>query len=139
MESGLKDSSSAVVLDTSAMVAILLREPGYQNLAHRISDARILLAGTPTILEAAMVLSSRLSRDARPMLADLFRTINGHPVAFTDVHMGVALDAFLRFGKGRHPAGLNIGDCMSYAVAHVSGFPLLYVGNDLSKTDIESA
>jgi ribonuclease VapC len=135
----LKDSNQAIVLDSSAVVAILLREPGYQHVAKRLKEARVVLVGAPTILEAALVLSSRLSQDARPMLTDLFRSINAQTVPFSEAHMNVALDAFLRFGKGRHLAGLNIGDCMAYAVAHASGFPLLYLGDDFPKTDIEAA
>jgi ribonuclease VapC len=60
-------------------------------------------------------------------------------VAFGEPHWRAALEAFRRFGKGRHPAGLNFGDCLSYAVARVAGHPLLFVGNDFSCTDIEVA
>ena len=60
-------------------------------------------------------------------------------VPFTDAHYGTAVDAWLRFGRGRHRAGLNFGDCLSYAVAQLAREPLLYVGNDFSLTDVESA
>jgi ribonuclease VapC len=65
--------------------------------------------------------------------------MNAEIVDFNEDHYEAALSAFLRFGKGRHPAGLNFGDCMSYALASVSGLPLLYAGTDFSRTDIPSA
>lgn len=58
-------------------------------------------------------------------------------IAFEEAHYGVAIDAFGRFGKGRHPAGLNFGDCLTYAVAKLSGEPLLAIGNDFRRTDLE--
>lgn len=86
-----------------------------------------------------MVLTTRLSRDARPALQAFLVRRDVKVVAFTNEHFDAAMDAFLRFGKGRHPAALNFGDCMSYAVAAVAGMPLLYTGNDFSKTDITAA
>jgi ribonuclease VapC len=65
--------------------------------------------------------------------------MNVSVVPFSEEHMNVALDAFLRFGKGRHPAGLNFGDCMAYAIASVARLPLLHLDTDFSKTDIPSA
>jgi len=73
------------------------------------------------------------------MLHGLLRSIGAEIVPFTEEHYDAAVSAFLRYGKGRHPAGLNFGDCMSYAFARVSGLPLLYVGTDFSKTDITAA
>ena len=86
-----------------------------------------------------MVLSGRLQRDARPTLYGLLRNMGAEIVPFTEEHYEAALSAFLRYGKGRHPAGLNFGDCMSYAFARVSGLPLLYTGGDFSKTDVPTA
>jgi ribonuclease VapC len=65
--------------------------------------------------------------------------MNAEIIDFSEDHYEAALSAFLRFGKGRHPASLNFGDCMSYALASVSGLPLLYAGTDFSRTDIQSA
>ena len=73
------------------------------------------------------------------MLAASLRRMGVSVVSFTEDHFHQALDAFIRFGKGRHPAALNFGDCMSYAVARVAGMPLLYTGKDFSKTDITPA
>jgi ribonuclease VapC len=85
------------------------------------------------------VLSRRLSSDARPRLMGYLHKMNAEIVAFSPEHYEAAVDAFLRFGKGRHPARLNFGDCMSYAIASVAGLPLLYTGSDFSKTDIQAA
>jgi len=73
------------------------------------------------------------------MLNGLLRNISAEIVPFTEEHYEAAVSAFLRYGKGQHPAGLNFGDCMSYALAIVSGLPLLYTGKDFSKTDIQAA
>ncbi len=128
-----------MVLDSSAVVAIELQEPGYERLIDKIGRAQSVEIGTPTMFETAMVLSARRHRDARTGLRGFLRNSDAKVVAFTEEHFDAAMDAFLRFGKGRHPAGLNFGDCMSYAVAAVAGMPLLYTGNDFSKTDITPA
>jgi ribonuclease VapC len=128
-----------MILDTSALVSIIIEEPGYERLLQKANTANVTLVGAPLAFEAAMVLSARLGRDARSTLHGLLRTIGAEIVPFTEEHYEAALSAFLRYGKGRHPAGLNFGDCMSYAFARVSGLPLLYTGDDFSKTDIQSA
>lgn len=83
-----------------------------------------------------MVLSSRLGKDPRPVLNDFLREMNVEVVPFTAEHYEVAVDAFERFGKGRHPAALNFGDCLTYAVARLSGLPLLYIGRDFALTEL---
>jgi ribonuclease VapC len=88
------------------------------------------------LLETAMVLSSRLGKDPRPVLNGLLRKMEVEVIPFTAEHYEVAMDAFERFGKGRHPAALNFGDCLTYAVARLSGLPLLYTGNDFARTDL---
>lgn len=128
-----------MVLDTSAIVAIVLKEPGYELVAQRIRGADAVVLSAPTALETAMVLSSKLKRDSRPLLGELFRKMNAEIVDFSEIHYDAAALAFMRFGKGRHKAALNFGDCMSYALAKVSGLPLLYFGEDFSRTDVQSA
>lgn len=128
-----------MVLDSSALVAIHLKEPGYDRLVETIDRAEIVAIGVPTVLETTMVLSSRLGRDARPLLLTFLRRIEAELIPFNQEHLDAATAAFLRFGRGRHPAGLNFGDCMSYAVASVAGLPLLFIGEDFSKTDIPAA
>ncbi len=125
-----------MVLDSSAIVAIILAEPDCDRLLEHTSQASVLAVGAPTLVEAALVLSSRLKRDARPLLHNFLRQGEVEVVPFTEDHYEVALDAFQRYGKGRHPAALNFGDCLSYAVARVSGLPLLFTGTDFSKTDL---
>lgn len=125
-----------MVLDSSAIVAIILAEPDCDRLLEQTSQASVLAVGAPTLVEAALVLSSRLKRDARPLLHNFLRQGEVEVVPFTEDHYEVALDAFQRYGKGRHPAALNFGDCLSYAVARVSGLPLLFTGTDFSKTDL---
>ncbi len=128
-----------MVLDSSAIVAIHLKEPGHERLIEAIEKAEIAVVGVPTLLEAAMVLSTRLGQDARPLLFAFVRRLETEVVAFNEEHLDAATTAFLRFGRGRHAAGLNFGDCMSYAVAAVAGMPLLFTGEDFARTDIEPA
>ena len=128
-----------MVLDSSALISILLEERGHEPLLEKAGRAGTIFVGAPTALETAVVLSARFGRDARPMLSGLLRRMDAEVVDFTEDHYDAALSAFLRLGKGRHPAALNFGDCMSYALASVSGLPLLFAGADFSKTDIQSA
>jgi ribonuclease VapC len=128
-----------MVVDSSALVAILREEPGHEPFLQKALSADRTLVGATVAFETAMVLSARWRRDARSTLHGLLRTIGAEIVPFTEEHHETAVSAFLRYGKGRHPAGLNFGDCMSYAFARVSGLPLLYTGNDFSKTDITAA
>jgi ribonuclease VapC len=128
-----------MVLDSSAIVAIHLREPGHERLIDRIDAAEVVVVGVPTMLEAAMVLTARLGHDARPMLFAFLRRLDTEVVAFNEEHLDAAATAFIRFGRGRHPAALNFGDCISYAVASVAGMPLLFTGEDFRRTDIAPA
>ena len=128
-----------MVLDSSAIVAIHLREPGYDRLIQRIDAAGAVVIGVPTVLETALVLTARLRQDARPMIFAFLRRLEAIVVPFSEEHLDAAVAAFLRFGRGKHPAALNFGDCMSYAVASVAGMPLLFTGEDFTRTDIERA
>jgi ribonuclease VapC len=128
-----------VVLDTSAIVAIHFRESGYERLIEKMENAELLVAGTPILFETAMVLTGRLGHDARPMLAAFLREADAEVIAFSERHLDAATEAFIKYGRGRHPASLNFGDCMSYAIAAVTGLPLLFTGNDFAKTDIARA
>jgi len=128
-----------MVLDSSAIVAIHLKEPGYERLIEAVDRSEVVVVGVPTLLETAMVLTTRLGQDARPLLFAFLRRLEAEVVAFNDAHLDAAATAFLRFGRGRHPAGLNFGDCMSYAIASVAGMPLLFTGEDFARTDIPRA
>ena len=124
-----------MILDRSAVVAIMLREPGWEHLLARMRDAPRLGIGAPTLLEAGIVVSARVGDDARGRLARLLLESGIVVLPVTDAHFGVAMEAWLRYGKGRHPAALNFGDCLAYATAVVAGEPLLCVGDDFPQTD----
>jgi ribonuclease VapC len=126
-------------MDSSALLAVFLREPGWEGVMARAAEAKVVVIGAPTLLETAMVLSARMGQDARPVLMSSLRQFRAQVVPFTDEHYETAIDAFLRYGKGLHKAALNFGDCMAYAVAAVSGLPLLYTGKDFAQTDITAA
>ena len=125
-----------MILDASAIVSMILGEPSSRQLLSQLGTADIVAAGAPTLVEAAMVLSARLKRDARPLLHAFFREMDLEVVPFSEEHYEIAIEAFQRFGKGRHPAALNFGDCLTYAVARLSQLPLLCTGNDFPKTDL---
>ncbi len=124
-----------MILDTSAVVAILLKEPGYEELLQAMTDANPAI-GTATLTETAIVLSARLNRDARPLLVRFLAEASITVVPFGESHYSSAVDAWLRYGKGRYRASLNFGDCLSYAVARLANEPLLFVGEDFARTDI---
>ena len=124
-----------MILDSSAVVAVMLREPGWEHLLARMRDAPRLGIGAPTLLEAGIVVSARVADDARGRLARLLIESGIVVLPVTDAHFGVAMEAWLRYGKGRHPAALNFGDCLAYATAVVAGEPLLCVGDDFPQTD----
>ncbi len=134
-----KAAEPALVLDSSVIVAIHLKEPGYERLIEAIENASVVAVGVPTLLETAMVLTTRLGQDARPLLAAFLRLVEAEVVAFDQTHLDAATAAYLRFGRGHHRAALNFGDCMSYAVAAVAGLPLLFTGEDFARTDIARA
>jgi ribonuclease VapC len=128
-----------VIVDTSALVAVTFREPGYQDLITKLADAPSAGIGTPTITETGLVLASRLGRDSRDLLVRLLDEFSIEEIPFGGQHWREAVDAYLRFGKGRHKARLNFGDCLTYAVARLANEPLLYVGEDFRQTDLELA
>jgi ribonuclease VapC len=128
-----------VILDSSALVAIFVREPGFERILDAIDDERKLAIGAPTLAEAGIVLSARLGTDARPLLARFLEESGALVLPFSAEHAREAIGAFRRFGKGRHRAALNFGDCMTYATARLADEPLLCTGNDFRKTDLTVA
>lgn len=127
-----------MILDSSAIVAVMTRETTAAALVAKMADAT-LAVGAPTLAETALVLSARAGRDVQGLVARFLDEFNVETLPFGQPHWKVASETFSRFGKGRHPAQLNFGDCMAYAVAKVAEQPLLCVGNDFAKTDIELA
>jgi len=126
-----------VIVDSSAVIATLLREPGFEPLLEELTNTYTPAIGAPTLTETGIVLSARLGPGGKTLLARFVAEIGLIVIPFVPEHWTVAVDAFLRYGKGRHPAALNFGDCLTYAVARLSGEPLLCIGDDFPKTDLE--
>ncbi len=128
-----------MTLDSSALVAILFAEPGYLDLVDRILEADHVRVGAPTLVEAGMVFTGRRGARSAESVEGLVRELNVTVVQFGEAEWLLAMEAFRRFGRGRHAAALNFGDCLSYATARAGRDSLLFVGDDFSKTDITSA
>ncbi|MCB1693192.1 MAG: type II toxin-antitoxin system VapC family toxin [Pseudomonadales bacterium] len=125
-----------MVIDTSVLVAILFGEPEASSLARALEADPVRLIATPSLLETSIVIQSELEDEGMRELDLLMHTASISPVAFSADHYRVAREAYRRFGKGRHPAALNYGDCFSYALSRASGEPLLFKGEDFKKTDV---
>jgi len=128
-----------VILDSSALVAIALDEPEREALIGKIDAAEAVGIAGPTLVEAGIVLSARTGENASELLADLVEAADAVVIEFGAGHWETALSAWWEYGKGRHPAALNLGDCIAYAAARVAGEPLLAIGDDFAQTDIELA
>jgi ribonuclease VapC len=128
-----------VIVDASAIVGIILREPGWQDLVAKLAGADSPAVGAPTLAETGLVLTAKLGRKAPGILARFVQEAELTVIPFGEPHWPLAVEAYARFGKGRHPASLNFGDCLTYAVARVAGRPLLFIGGDFSKTDLPAA
>lgn len=127
-----------MVLDTSALLAILTGEAAADRLVQAVEADRTRLVSAATVVEAALVLLGRYGDAGEPQLDRLLRAIGAEVVPVGEEQALIARDAALRFGRGRHPAALNLGDCFSYALSAARGEPLLFVGDDFSKTDVET-
>jgi ribonuclease VapC len=128
-----------VTLDTSAVLAVLLDERERAEFVLLIEQASRRLVSAVSVLEAAMVLQGRQGDDARDDLDLFLQGASIEIVPFDEDQLSFARSAFRRFGKGRHPAGLNFGDCAAYALAQWSGEPLLFKGTDFAATDVTRA
>jgi ribonuclease VapC len=125
-----------MVIDTSAIVAIALNEPDAAELEVRIADDPVRLISAAIVLEATIVLETRLG-DAGGREFDLWLLKIGAEIVPVDAEQAdAARRAWRRFGKGRHAAALNYGDCFSYVLALTRGEPLLFKGEDFAKTDV---
>ena len=126
-------------VDTSALMAIILKEPEADRFIERLQDAKNRYTSPLVVLEAVMRLSSLLDASVPEIKAFVGKLLSeaGVEIIPLNAHMAdLAIEAFDRFGKGRHPARLNLADCMSYAAAKAYRSPLLYKGDDFSKTDM---
>ncbi len=127
-------------LDTSAIIEILLSLPRSSELMAQLErSSRSRSTGPTVVYEAAVVLSGKQSlqlNEAERLVRSLLKMLDVTVVSATDDTASAAIHAFSRYGKGRHPAKLNFGDCFAYAGAKAAGLPLLYVGNDFALTDL---
>jgi ribonuclease VapC len=128
-----------MILDTSALAAILFGEPEAVRYIQLIHDADHCLISVPNFVELSIVIEGQIGPDAGRQCDVFFRRAGIIIEPFTVEHGHLARQAFLDFGKGRHPAGLNFGDCFAYALAKATGEALLFKGQDFSKTDIKAA
>jgi ribonuclease VapC len=130
-----------VIVDSSALVAILREEPGFKTLRDKIVySEKLPRLPSPNYVETAVVIDGKRDPATSRKLDDLIEELEIEVVAFTPQHAKVAREAYRDYGKGSgHPAGLNFGDAMAYALAKCERLPLLFVGDDFVHTDIEAA
>ena len=125
-----------MIVDSSALVAILLKEPEALRLADAIGESSVRWLPASCFLEASMLLLGRGGEEGVRDLDLLIARFRIEIVDFTESQARLAREAFKRYGKGRHPAQLNFGDCMAYALARETGEELLFKGTDFGQTDI---
>ncbi len=123
-----------LVVDPSAVVAVLWQEPSAEAVSTELRSADRRFLAAPSFVELGMVLEGHKA-GGLPVTERLVRDLSLDVVPFTEDMAARALDAFRRFGKGQHPAALNLGDCFTYALAEELGLPILAVGNDFRRTD----
>jgi ribonuclease VapC len=128
-----------MVVDTSALIAILFGEPEVLSFTRSIADASRKLMGAFNALETGIVVEARKGEAGGRELDLLLHRAQIEIVAMNADQAELARVAWRKYGKGNHPAGLNIGDCCAYALAKYSGEPLLFKGNNFSQTDIQAA
>jgi len=128
-----------MIVDSSALIAIVLREEGYEAVVARLTTADAAAAGTPTLAETGIVLRARLGARADGVLERMLDEFGIQEVPFGEIHWREAVEAFRKYGRGQHRASLNFGDCMTYATAKLAGAPLLFTGDDFARTDLQRA
>lgn len=128
-----------MILDTSAILAILFDEPEREAFVEMISAQTVVGVGAPTLAETSIVLASRVGESAARHLDAFVDRAALVVIPFEAAHWRAAAEAWLRYGRSRHRAALNLGDCLSYATARVAGRPLLAKGDDFRLTDLELA
>jgi ribonuclease VapC len=128
-----------MTVDSSALVAIIFAEAGHLDLIDRVLEADHVRVGAPTLAETSIVVAARTRKPLHGVVESVIEELGITVVPFGEAEWRAATDAYLRFGRGRHPAGLNFGDCLAYATARVAHDKLLFVGKDFAKTDIVAA
>ena len=128
-----------MIVDSSALIAVLRNEPGSETFLAALTDASPLATSVATLLETAIVAEGKGGERAGLDLDALVRRLEIEVVPFTAEQAELAREGWRRFGKGRHPAGLNFGDCFAYALARARHEPLLFKGDDFARTDVKAA
>jgi ribonuclease VapC len=128
-----------VIIDTSAIIAILFNEDDADVYAREITRADSCRVSAATFVEAAIVVAAQTKNVGSSQLDAFFRSAGVIVEPVTEQQAHIARQAFIDYGKGRHAAGLNYGDCFSYALAKSTGEPLLFKGKDFAKTDLLAA
>ena len=128
-----------MIVDTSAILAILREEPEAEAFNAALLEAPRVAMSAATLLEVTMVTEGRAVTGIRSRVERLLAQSGMDIIPFTAEHAAIAADGWRRFGKGRHPAGLNLGDCFAYALAQSRNEPLLFKGADFSQTDVKAA
>ena len=128
-----------MVVDTSALVCVLLTARDAPAFRRALADASSLRLSSVTWCESAMIMTSKRGETGLRSLGALLAVVQAEVVVVDALTAERAFEAWLRYGKGRHPAGLSFGDCFSYALSSIRDEPLLFKGNDFSKTDLTSA
>jgi ribonuclease VapC len=128
-----------LIVDSSAVIALLRGEPRQLDISARLFEADMVAIGAPTLFETTMVMTATSGDAGENMVSAFVAQLAVEVIPFEERHWQVAAEAFGRFGKGKHPAALNFGDCMTYATARVAELPLLFIGDDFAQTDIEPA
>ncbi len=129
-------SGGPMIVDASALLEVFFRGAGHESLLHRLASAKSLGIGAPTLADMGTVLCARTKRDSRALLSRFLQECEAQTVSFGESHWRVALDAFLRYGEGRHAADLSLPDCLTYAVAKLAAQPLLTATPGFSRTDL---
>lgn len=132
-------SEGGVVLDSSAVLAMLRREDGHRRLRSRVERAEVLLIGAPTLFDTAMAAMAQPGGGGEALVREFLDQWRVQVLPFGRHHWPVACEAFRRYGKGRHPASLEYGDCLTYASARLAEMPLLFTGDEFAWTDIAPA
>jgi ribonuclease VapC len=128
-----------MIVDTSALLAILFDEPDAERYARALAEADTMRVSAGNFVEAAVVVEAQTHAGGRGQFDTLIRRAGIVLEPFTEEQAHIARQAYTGFGKGRHPAGLNFGDCFAYALAKATAEPLLFKGPDFSKTDVTAA
>lgn len=129
-------------VDASALVALIMAEPEARTLALRLRAAERRLISAVSVFETVLAVARLTDGDvmaARESVERFLQRIGAELVPIGEAELARAIDAFDRFGKGRHPARLNMGDCFAYAAAKAHGVPLLFKGDDFNQTDVVAA